>query len=188
MQWSDIGKVLGGIAPTLGGVLLGPMGSAAGQILATALGTDPTPEAVQARLEQGGPEVAAAIAQAESEAAERYKYLAVHVGQAEHVNETIRAELGAGVSWWHWRHLIGYATLLWAVAVLPPLVIALWRTDPASLNAVTTALAGALSWFAILAGLNGFVAQDSTRAKVAALDGKDSGGLIGRAIKTIARK
>ena len=129
MQWSDIGKVLGGIAPTLGGVLLGPMGSAAGQILATALGTDPTPEAVQAKLEQGGPEVAAALAAAESEAAERWKYLAVHAGQAEHVNETIRAELGAGVSWWHWRHLIGYATLLWAVAVLPPLVIALWRAD-----------------------------------------------------------
>jgi len=83
---------------------------------------------------------------------------------------------------------VAYATLLWAVAVLPPLVIALWRADPASLNAVTTALAGALSWFAILAGLNGFVAQDSTRAKVAALDGKDAGGIIGRAIKTIVRK
>ena len=76
------------------------------------------------------PDVAAEkLAAAEAEAQARWPALAEiakaeaadRTAQALAINETIRAEVAAGVSWWHWRHLMGYATLLWAVAVLPPL-------------------------------------------------------------------
>jgi hypothetical protein len=66
MDWSDLaGKVIG-----LGGALRGPLGAAAGKILAGALGAaEATPAAVNAAIEQAvDPNAAVAAAQrAESE-------------------------------------------------------------------------------------------------------------------------
>ncbi len=53
LTWSDVGKTIAKAAPVLGAVLGGPAGavvSAAGSLAASALGTSPEPEAVEAAL------------------------------------------------------------------------------------------------------------------------------------------
>ena len=53
MDWSTIGKAVAGAAPILAGALTGPLAPvamAAGGILASFLGVEPTPQAVQAAL------------------------------------------------------------------------------------------------------------------------------------------
>ena len=71
MNWNDLaGKVIGLGAPILGEALGGPLGAAAGKILADALGAhEPTPAAVNTAIEQtADPNAAGAAAkQAESE-------------------------------------------------------------------------------------------------------------------------
>jgi hypothetical protein len=50
MDWSDIKGVIGKAAPVLGTLLGGPAGAAVGGLIASALGTDSTPDAVSAAL------------------------------------------------------------------------------------------------------------------------------------------
>lgn len=51
MNWKNIGQKIGQMAPTLGLVLGGPAGAAAGTLIASALGTSNNPDAVAAALE-----------------------------------------------------------------------------------------------------------------------------------------
>lgn len=50
MNWSDVAKVIGTAAPTVGTLLGGPAGAAVGALVATALGTANTPDAVNSIL------------------------------------------------------------------------------------------------------------------------------------------
>ncbi|MNH03037.1 hypothetical protein D3C81_1151060 [compost metagenome] len=50
MNWSDIGKIIGTAAPTVGTLLGGPAGAAVGALVASVLGTTGTPDAVNAAL------------------------------------------------------------------------------------------------------------------------------------------
>lgn len=51
MKWSDVGKLLGDVAPVVGGLLGGPAGAAVGGLVSKALGTDNTPDAVAAAIQ-----------------------------------------------------------------------------------------------------------------------------------------
>lgn len=101
MDWSKIaGKVIAAGAPAIGGALFGPLGGMAGQVLAKALGTEATPEAVEQKIATAAPaqihaaeqqaiaefEAMARIAEAEASAQAQ-----IGVANAEQVNETIRA-------------------------------------------------------------------------------------------------
>lgn len=46
MNWAKIGKLVGDVAPILGGILGGPLGATVGGVVARALGTAPDPDAV----------------------------------------------------------------------------------------------------------------------------------------------
>lgn len=53
LTWSDVGKTVAKAAPVLGAILGGPVGAvvaSAGALAASALGTEPEPEAVEATL------------------------------------------------------------------------------------------------------------------------------------------
>lgn len=55
MEWADVGRVVAKAAPVLGSVLGGPVGAiagAAGSLIASALGCEPDPEAVQRTIAQ----------------------------------------------------------------------------------------------------------------------------------------
>lgn len=50
MIWKDVGSVIGKAAPVIGGLLGGPVGTAAGKLVASVLGCEDSPEAVRAEL------------------------------------------------------------------------------------------------------------------------------------------
>jgi len=84
MDWSTVGSLVAGVAPTIGGLLGGLipfpggaiLGQVAGKVLAEALGVPPTPEAVHAAVTTGDPvAVQAKLAEADAKmTAEVEKY------------------------------------------------------------------------------------------------------------------
>lgn len=49
-MWDKVKSLVGGVAPTVGGMLAGNLGESAGKMIASVLGVDPTPEAVEQEL------------------------------------------------------------------------------------------------------------------------------------------
>lgn len=82
MNWSDVANVIGKAAPLVGSVLGGPAGAGIGVMVASALGVENTPEAVNAAL--GNPEALIRIKELES--SDRQHLLSVQV-------ESLRLEL-----------------------------------------------------------------------------------------------
>ena len=56
MNFDKIKGLIGGLAPTLGTALGGPVGGAAATMLADVLGCDPTPQKIEKALQQATPE------------------------------------------------------------------------------------------------------------------------------------
>jgi hypothetical protein len=167
--------MLGGLSPIPGGASLGEW---AGGLIARQFGVPATPEAVASAIvaaekTSGAPEVASRLDAAESEAVARWEAeaeiakanAADRTAQSQAINATMRAEVTAGVAWYHWRHLLGYVIGLWYVVPLPGLAYLFFRQDPALIAQVTTLL-GAMSAF-VLGGsaLLGAVAWDTSRFK-----------------------
>lgn len=98
MDWKDIaGRVIAAGAPTLGGALFGPLGAAAGQILAGALGlpAEAGPADVAARLDSET-DLAATRAQLEGAEAEWARSYGDYARTAiAEVNATMRAEIAS---------------------------------------------------------------------------------------------
>lgn len=186
-----IGSLIGGVAPTIATMLGGPLAGAATSLLSGALGVANDPSSILSFLEKGGTNISAILQSAETTAKEKYGYLTEGVKsdaiQGQAINTTIQAEVAAGVSWYHWRHLIGYATLIWALFPVPPLAIYMWQGNVTVLNALIGVLGGLISWFAILAGLNGYVAMDTSRRQSAALTGTPVGTLLGTIVNAFKR-
>lgn len=82
MKWSDITNAVGKAAPLIGTVLGGPAGGSVGALVASALGVENTPEAVQAAL--GNPDNLVKLKELESN--ERQHFLSMQV-------EVLRLEL-----------------------------------------------------------------------------------------------
>lgn len=121
--WSDIADIVGEIAPTLGTILGGPVGGAAGALVAKVIGCVTTPDAV-ARAIQTNPdaavkikelEVQEAVTIAQLKAAHDAAVLAAETSQVQAINTTIQTE--AASHYWleaNW-HAIG---CLWALGLV----------------------------------------------------------------------
>lgn len=197
MDWSDVGKILGPMAPTIGGILGGlvpiPLGSAigteAGQILANALGVPNDPNAVGAAI-NSDPTAAQKIAAAETEAAAKWAALATmaqarfqaNSAEAESINATMRAELASGQKWYAWRNLYGYSVGVEATATSWVILYSL-VFNPAVFANVSASLSFFLSWYGMRFGLLGYIHNQSTQEKVAAATGQPPEGIV----KTIVR-
>jgi len=83
MKFGVLKNIIGGIAPTLGATLGGPLGSAAGNVIAGVLGCDPTPDAIEKRMQTATPEDLFKIKEAELKYAAKMKELGVDMFELE---------------------------------------------------------------------------------------------------------
>ncbi|WP_445486922.1 hypothetical protein [Rhodopseudomonas sp. RCAM05734] len=132
----------------------------------------------------------AALEAAQSDVAAKYAYLTrlaevrgeVDKTNIAEVNETMRREMGR-VSWWHWRHLLGYVIgfhiLAFPVATFAVVIF----SSPEKTNAILNfPLVGILG---IGAGLLGFVANDTTRKGMAAMTGEAPEGVVASTVRAV---
>lgn len=203
MDWKDIarlvvpfaptvGKILGGFIPFPGGAILGEW---AGKALADALGVPNTPDAIGNAIQNTpGDELQARLQPVEQDASAKWDAMARiaeaeakdRTAQSQAINETERAEVAAGVSWWHWRHLIGYLVLLYGLQQIAIITAAAFfptrginATDAAALFNATTVFTGGL--FALL----GYIAQDTTKKVTTAITGEHAPSMTDNIVKAV---
>lgn len=197
MDWSSLATVVGTVAPTLGGLLgsaFGPAGSLvggiAGRAIAGALGVPATPEAVSEALAKDKNALeklrvleATKATQIVEEARVEIARLEANTAQGGAINETQRVEIAQGVSWWHWRHLIGYCTLLFGMIFAAGTAkIMFMGGDTGALTALINAVTPI---FLTLAALNGYIAADNTNRVNTAITGQHSAGGIMNTIRGV---
>lgn len=202
MDWKEVGGLIGPLAPTIGGILGGlvpipfgsTIGTSVGQIVATALGVPPTPEAVSAAIQNDPLGAADKLAAAESEAAAKWPALAEmakarfesNSTQAESINATMRQELAAGQSWWSWRNLYGYSVGIEATATSWVVLYAL-MFNPAIYKNVSDSLSFFLSWYGMRFGLLGYIHNGASNEKIAAVTGEVP-STIAKVVKAVRGK
>lgn len=200
MDWKAIAGLIAPFAPTagrfLGGLVPFPgasiVGGLLGDAIAAALGVEATPEAVGKAIETMPPDqLQARLDAVEGEAKAKYDAMAriaeaeaqERTAQSQAINETIRAEAAQGVSWWHWRHLLGYVPVLIGVEVasLLPLFLA-GKITPTDMVAVIGAITPFLT---IVSALLGYVAQDTTKLKATAITGEHAPSMTDNLVKVV---
>jgi hypothetical protein len=172
MDWSDIGSFVGKAAPLLGDVLTGNIPGAAveaGSLIASALGCDATPAAVNTAL-LANPDAQVKLAQIEADRTLRLQELAnqsaAAAQQAElaptlETNATMRVEDGTGRG--YWRDFVGYCFgVAFAVVTLLCCVLA-WRAldtrDMTILAQIPVIVGSFIPLFGVPAGVLGVVAH-----------------------------
>lgn len=173
-----LGRIIGEFIPIPGGGMLAEWGI---RKLTEALGipVDSSPASVANSIQNTPPDVLKTrLETAEREAEDRYQALtSMHKATAEQntasataINETVRAEVAAGVQWWHWRHLCGYLVFGGGVMLMMGgAKILMFGGDLAALSALITALTPI---YLALCALNGYVAADTTALRMAAITGQ----------------
>lgn len=189
MNWSDLAsQVIGLGAPMLGTALGGPLGGAAGQILATVLGASATtPGAVQTALPGAG---ATKLAEAEAQwvAAIRAEAETQRIAIAE-TQATMRAEIASddALQRW-WRPVYAFELTLECAALWAVLVHEFWSGDIATINALVGATALFVTYWGFRFGVLGVYISGRTREKVCAVTGQDTPGVIEKLVKAVVKK
>jgi hypothetical protein len=117
MDWKDIEGVIGNAAPLLGTLIGGPAGPVIGGMIASALGTQATPDAVSQAI-AANPDAAVKLRQIESDQATKLRELAVtaennrliaETAAVAAVNATMQTEAKAD-HWptYSWRPFLGF--------------------------------------------------------------------------------
>jgi hypothetical protein len=190
MDWSDLIKsVIGLGAPLLGEALGGPFGSAAGKILADALGaSEPTPAAVQSALASVDPAVAAAAA-AKAEAEWASALAQVGKAQVEAVGETERAEIVSTdplQRWWRPLYALELS-LVECPALMTTMLHALWIGHEAGINGFGNLSGLLMTYFAARFGVLGVYVSGRTREKLAGV-GDTVPSIVDQVLKAIGKK
>lgn len=188
-DWTEVAaQVIALGAPVIGAALGGPLGGAAGQILATALGTAPTPEVVGKAIETADPVSARAAVQAAE--AEWGKALAqIGAAQVSAVGETMRAEAASGdplQRWWRPLYALEL-TVLECPGFALLLGHALWDGAPARINGFAELSGLLMTYLAARFGVLGVYVTGRSREKCAA-KGQAAGGVVGDIVKAITKK
>lgn len=189
MNWGDIAKqVIGLGAPILGTALGGPLGGAAGRILAEVVGASAaTPEAVGKALTTSS---ADQIAQAENVWAEAVRAEAEAVrGSVAETQATIRAELTSedALQRW-WRPLYALELTLECAALWAVLVHEFWTGDMTAINALIGTTGLLVSYWGFRFGVLGVYMSGRTREKVCAATGQSTPGVLDKLVKAVVTK
>lgn len=172
-----IGGLLGGLIPFPGGAM---MGEALGGIVAKQFGVPNTPEAIGNAIAAAPTDVAVQKLQAaEAEAVAKWPALAQiavanaqsNTAQADSINQTMRAELAGGQSWWSWRNLYGYSVGIEATAtswvILYGIVFA-----PQVFTNISSSFNFFMTWYGMRFGLLGYIHNGASNEKIAAVTGE----------------
>jgi len=193
MDWSDIAtKVIALGAPILGGALGGPLGAAAGKILADVLGAaEATPAAVNDALDRSGDDLAAA-AEAAQRAESQWLTALAEVGKAQvaEVGATQRAELASGDALQRWWRPI-YAlelSLVECPAFALTVLHALWSGHEAGIGGFANLSALLMAYFGARFGVLGVYVTGRTREKQANATGELPPSLVRELLKAVVKK
>jgi hypothetical protein len=176
MEWSDISGAVANATPALGSALAGPAGGAVGGLIASALGSKESPDAVSQALESN-PEAAAKLQALEQEHQReiRSMTLEAETQRIKQINKTMRAELGADSGYRAgWRPTFGYAAALAWVAQIGGVVYAMVANPEYAADLINSITALTPMWSVALAVLGVNIRQRSRDKEVAA-GGKSSG-------------
>ncbi len=188
MDWSELARqVIALGAPMLGAALGGPLGGAAGRILAEVVGAaSVTPEAVGKALPTCSPDK---IAQAESNWAEAIRAEAeAQRGAIAETQATIRAELISEdpLQRW-WRPLYAFELTLECAALWAILVHEFWAGNMTTINALIGATGLLVSYWGFRFGVLGVYVSGRTREKVSFATGQDVPSALGRLASSIVK-
>lgn len=188
MDWKDIGGMVAKAAPLVGSVLGGPAGGAVGGLLAKALGSDDTPDAVAETL-RTDPAALERVRALEIENQQELTrmQLAAETARLTEINKTIRVESASRDPYVRrWRPTFGYAVaaawLIQAVGIIAASLYAAVST-PEQAGPIISAvgdMVGALGmqWAVALSVLGVNAAKDSQDKQLEAGQHPD-GGLLG---------
>lgn len=164
MNWKGIASKIGQFAPIAGTLIGGPAGGTIGSMVASALGVEPTPDAVAKALDTD-PQAAIKLRELELNHQVEMRKLAVEAAATEmqqetlrlgQINETMRAELQSD-SWPKsgWRPFIGWVFGLAIGGLFFSMITAIFRQPTILTNAEFT---GMLVWLftgtALVLGVN----------------------------------
>jgi hypothetical protein len=192
-DWSDIASTMLRLgAPLIGEALGGPLGGAAGKILADALGaTEPTPQAVGQAIDAKGmdaTETREGIRQAEL----TFAAALADVGKAQvmQVGETQRAEIASDDFLQKgWRPIYALElSLVECPAFAATVLHALWTGHEAGISGFSNLSALLMAYFGARFGVLGVYVTGRSREKAAALSGQAEPGPVGQIVKAIGKK
>lgn len=192
-DWKDVaGKVIGLGAPVLGQALGGPLGQAAGKILAEALGADFAPSAVNDALSRTDPVAAAVAASAARQAEAQWLSALADIGKTQvvQVGDTMRTESVSGdtLQRW-WRPLFALElSLVECPAFALTMLHALWTGHAAGINGFASLSGLLMTYFGARFGVLGVYVSGRSREKQAALTGTPQPTMVGDIARAIARK
>ena len=166
MDWTDLVGPLAKLgAPLLGGALGGPLGAAAGKIVADAFGaSDASPAAVNAAIAGSDPVAAATAAQA---AEARWLAALAEIGRAQvaEIGTTMRAEAASqdALQRW-WRPLYALElSLIECPAFTLTLLQALWRGHEAGISGFANLSGLLIAYFGARFGVLGVYVSARSR-------------------------
>ncbi len=193
IDWKDlVPRVIALGAPILGEALGGPLGAAAGRVLAQALdATESTPSAVDARLSAPGldPIYAAEAAQrAESE----WLAALAEIGklQVAAVGETQRAEIASGdrlQRWWRPLYALEL-TMVECPAFALTLLHSLWIGHESAINGFANLSALLMTYFAARFGVLGVYVSGRSREKQALATGELPAPVVAQLARIFVKK
>ncbi|MGD9845184.1 MAG: hypothetical protein AB7U47_07330 [Variibacter sp.] len=191
MDWTDLVTPLIKLgAPLLGEALGGPLGAAAGKIVADAFGAaEATPEAVNAAIAKSDPIGAAAIARA---AEDKWLAALADIGKAQvtEIGETMRAEAASGDAlqrWWRPLYALELS-MFECPAFVVTLLHALWTGHEIGINGLVNLSGLLMAYFAARFGVLGVYVTSQSRENQAALTGTAVPSLVGQAVRAVVKR
>jgi hypothetical protein len=175
IPWAAVAKLVGAAAPLLGSLLGGPLGMAAGTILASVLGVEASPQAVIEAL-GAREDREALLKRIEADYQKELIRLRLEAETAalREVNVTMRAELVSG-EWFQkaWRPLWGFVSAVgWAGIVAATVWSILTAADAAILTALGQLLGAMTVVFAVPGAIVGVAAWGRSGEKIALATGE----------------
>jgi hypothetical protein len=169
----------------------GPLGAAAGKILADALGVaEPTAAAVNSAIDQAADPAAAADAARQAESEWLAALAEVGKAQVAEVGATQRAEMASGdplQRWWRPLYALELS-LVECPAFALTLLHALWIGHDAGINGFASLSALFMAYFGARFGVLGVYVTGRTREKQAGVTGELPPTVIGALLKALTNK